>query len=413
MNNARLTHILSGFAWAVGLGLVSIGYFLLSVAFSTSFFFNNGGPDFPALMVWGATWILVVQAAVVVFWTRPLLTFALIELCNYAAIVVFPDRTIVAGVTVLFGAFNVTLRCRRIVWSWAVAIGCALDIATEIATDVHGGVQVNAFVVLLTILRTAGFYIAPVLTGLLIESYRKSAEIAADRERLAREREDALVRGNDAMVSAAIAQERYRMAREIHDVSAHRLSGINLQANAALRLLHRGSGPAVEFIELIRDESERIVRSVNEIVAVLRRSDHETPPNVPPSLGRLDELIAPILRDFPNVDVQTQGDLADLSPTVSFACFRIIQESLSNARKHAPGAAVTVRVTRDQHAVMVEVKNDAPDQPAGRQAGMGGGFGIIGMTERAITLGGTFQSSPTADGGWRTVAVVPVGEGAV
>jgi signal transduction histidine kinase len=394
-------------AWAVVLGIASVGYFLLTIAVGTSFFTHGTGPSVTAASVWGTAAVLAVQPVPLLWRTRrPVLSFWLVFACFLAATAISIDRNLTVSPTLLFAVFSVTARTGTRTWATTAGVAAGLDTAVQLTLGVLYGGALTPVAVLAVLTRVVPTYLAPCLAGLLYGSQRRRAELAAAQAGALRE-------AAEAQTAAAVASERNRMARELHDVAAHHLSGILLQTRAAIRV--RESDPATTgvLLESIRSEGELTMLNLREVIGVLREDgsvEDGAGPGVPaPTLASLPSLIAAVRDLHPELDLAVSGDLGDLSPATSLACFRIIQESLTNARKHAPGGAVSVAVRRDAREVVVEVRNGAatdpaaPEPPARRR-----GYGLVGMRERAAMLGGALDTGPAPGGGWRTLAVIPL-----
>ncbi len=204
-------------------------------------------------------------------------------------------------------------------------------------------------------------------------------------------------------VDQAKAQEREQLARELHDTVAHHVSGIAIQAQAGRAIAATDPERAIEALATIEDAATRTLTELRAIVGVLRTAQHgEFAPQ--PGVGQLKQL-ADHGQAGPRVEVVLAGDLEDLAPAVGAAIYRLAQESVTNARRHARHAAqVTVTVTGDADQVRLTVDDDGSSGPTSRTPG---GYGLVGMGERATVLGGTFHAGPTAGRGWRVEAHLP------
>jgi signal transduction histidine kinase len=393
-------------AWSLLLGVASVGYFLLTIAVGTSFFTHGGGPSVTAASVWGTVAVLAVQPVPLLWRTRrPVLAFWLVFACFLVAEAISIDRNLAVSPTLLFAVFTLTARTGARTWVPTAAAATALDVTGQLVLGVLFGGALTPVAVLAVVTRVVPTYVAPCLGGLLYGSQRRRAELAAAQA-------DALRAAAEAQAAAAVASERNRMARELHDVAAHHLSGILLQTRAAIRVRESDPETTGVLLESIRSEGELTMLNLREVIGVLREDDPAedgTPEVRGPTLASLPSLIAAVRDLHPELDLVVTGDLDDLSPATSLACFRIIQESLTNARKHAPGGAVSVAVRRDAREVVVEVRNAPATDPPGREpAGRRRGYGLVGMRERAAMLGGALDTGPAPGGGWRTLAVIPL-----
>ncbi|TJZ80176.1 sensor histidine kinase [Rhodococcus oryzae] len=203
-------------------------------------------------------------------------------------------------------------------------------------------------------------------------------------------------------IDQAKAREREQLARELHDTVAHHVSGIAIQAQAGRAIAASHPERAVEALAVIEDAATRTLTELRAIVGVLRASqDTEFAPQ--PGVAEVEQL-ATDGRTRPSVEVTLFGEFDDLSPAVGAAIYRLAQESITNARRHARHATqVTVAVTGDADRVRLTIDDDG--SAAGGRAPAG--YGLVGMRERASLLGGTFHAGPAAERGWRVEAVLP------
>ncbi|QZN86843.1 sensor histidine kinase [Cellulomonas sp. C5510] len=389
-------------AWAVLLGVASVGYFLLTIAVGTSFFTHGPGPSVTAGSVWGSVAVLAAQSVPMLWRTRrPVLSFWLVFACFLAATAISIDRNLTVSPTLLFAVFSVTARTRTRTWATTAGVAAGIDTTVQLVLGVMFGGVLTPVAVLAVLTRVVPTYLAPCLAGLLYGSQRRRAELAAAQT-------EALREAAEAQTAAAVASERNRMARELHDVAAHHLSGILLQTRAAIRVRESDPRTTGVLLESIQSEGELTMLNLREVIGVLREDSPVA--GVPaPTLASLPTLLAAVRDLHPELALAVTGDLHDLSPATSLACFRIIQESLTNARKHAPGGAVTVVIQRNPREVVVEVRNAAATDPAPPGAPESRrGYGLVGMRERAAMLGGVLETGPAPDGGWRTLAVIPL-----
>ncbi len=208
-------------------------------------------------------------------------------------------------------------------------------------------------------------------------------------------------------VERAKAQEREQLARDLHDTVAHHVSGIAIQAQAGRAVAATHPDRAVEALATIEDAATRTLTELRGMLGVLR-TPHESERAPQPGLSDVERLASDGGR--PAVTVSLEGDLDDLAPAVGAAVFRLAQESVTNARRHARQATrVAVNVVGAPGAVRVVVEDD------GHGAGgspSSGGFGLVGMEERVTLLGGTFAAGPNGHQGWRVEASLPRTQGA-
>ncbi|WP_243076083.1 sensor histidine kinase [Microbacterium sp. SS28] len=193
--------------------------------------------------------------------------------------------------------------------------------------------------------------------------------------------------------------EREQLARDLHDTVAHHVSAIAIQAQAGATVAESDPDATAEVLRTIEGEASRTLREMRAMVGVLRTSEAaDLAPT--PGFAALRELER---TDAPAVAVRITGDVDSVPPAVSAAVFRLAQEAVTNARRHAPGATrVDVEVAIDDAGVRVRVHDDGE-----AAASVGDGYGLTGMRERAALLGGTCDAGPDSDGGWTVAASLP------
>jgi signal transduction histidine kinase len=217
-----------------------------------------------------------------------------------------------------------------------------------------------------------------------------------------------------------IDEERLRIARELHDVVAHTMSTINVQASAAATVLEDRPDAAAEALAAIRTASKNGLRELRAILNVLRQADDADPTAPAPGLAQLDALVAGANQAGLPTTLIVTGEPVPLPAAIDLAAYRIIQESLTNAIRHAGPATATVALTYREAKLLIEVADTGRGAPvasaradAGQDgAGAGGvwhsGHGMVGMRERAATAGGTFEAGPRREaGGFTVTATLP------
>lgn len=205
-------------------------------------------------------------------------------------------------------------------------------------------------------------------------------------------------------IDQAKLREREQLARELHDTVAHHVSAIAVQAQAGRTLAASHPDRAMAALEIIEEAASRTLDEMRTMVGALREGEE---PDFVPQPGVTD--IARLARrtgDWPRVDVELSGDFDDLAPSVGAAMYRLAQESITNAVRHARHATrISVRVADDDDdCVRLTVRDDGDGSPTGQSSL---GYGLVGMTERATLLGGTLEAGPNPDSGWTVNAVLP------
>ncbi len=223
------------------------------------------------------------------------------------------------------------------------------------------------------------------------------------REDAVQRRADALAREEQERAAAAAVEERRRIARELHDIVAHSLGLVVLQAGAAEQVLDRDPQRAREALTSIRTVGLQAIGEMGTLLGLLR-NDVAAPREPQPSLSDLEGLVAGARAAGLRADVEIEGPRRPLSAAVELSAFRIVQEGVTNALKHSGAARVRVRVCFRDREVEVEVTDDG----AGAGAGFGCRRGLAGLQERVAVFGGQLDVGPRPDGGWGLRAVLPV-----
>jgi signal transduction histidine kinase len=296
-------------------------------------------------------------------------------------------------------------------WAWAVHAGLTFLVA------VRNWPRVMVETVLLSValllgLQAAGGGIGPwrftvivlVLFGLVAAAATGVRATLDGRARLAAQ--EAAIAHERAR--RTILEERARIARELHDVVAHHMSVISIQAEAAPYRVQDPPRELVAALAAIRAGALDGLTELRRLLGVLRAEDDPggTAPAAPqPTLDRLDDLVAAVRTAGLDVTVAVSGDRRPLPEGVELSAYRIVQESLSNVLRHAPGAPARVDLDYEPAALRLRVRNGparhaAPPSP-------GAGHGVLGMRERAAMLGGTLAAAPTPDGGHEVAALLP------
>jgi signal transduction histidine kinase len=210
-----------------------------------------------------------------------------------------------------------------------------------------------------------------------------------------------------SLVEHTARRERARIARELHDVVAHHISMVSVQAETA-RLTTPGMPPAgAQRLSAIGDTARSALTEMRRLLGILREDAHTDPSDrrPQPGLGQLNALLD-AAREASGTGIRliVQGAPVQLDPGVELAAYRIVQEALSNARRHAPGAAVDVELHYTGDVLRVRVRDNGPGPPPGAPEG---NHGLLGMRERAVAVGGDLRTGPAAVGGFVIEATLP------
>ena len=226
-----------------------------------------------------------------------------------------------------------------------------------------------------------------------------------DRQRQTQQRAADAEAGAAQLARRAVADERMRIARELHDVVAHALSVIAVQAGSGRVVIDTDADTARSALSSIEQESRAALDEMRRLLSVLRDDEADGPLEPSPGLDDLETLVASTVRSGLPVEVHLCGERTRMPAGAELAAYRIVQEALTNARKHADATQVEVWVTWRPGALHVEVTDD------GRGAGHPdpGGHGLVGMQERAALYGGWIEVGDRPGGGYRVAASIPCG----
>jgi signal transduction histidine kinase len=234
------------------------------------------------------------------------------------------------------------------------------------------------------------------IMGRIVHAHRQHASGQQDRaERLERDQE--------ARAAQAVTAERSRIARELHDVIAHSLSVIVVQAAAERRVLPAGQQSTAETLDSIEQSGRQAMTELRRLLGLLRKGDGAPSLAPQPGLDGVGDLVAKAREAGVAVNVLTDGDLTGIPRGVDLSAYRIVQESLTNVLKHARARHVEVLLRSRGRCVEIDVTDDGTAAP-----GPGtGGLGLIGMRERVAVYGGTVQAGPLDQGGYQVQAMLP------
>ncbi len=342
-------------------------------------------------------------------------------------------------VLMLLGATALVFR-RRAPWI-VLAATCAFTVVDLVTGEYRGSVVMSAVIALYTVaartnrpttwrvglITMAGLTGVAMLAGPLpwyaqenlgIFAWTGMASAAGDavRSRRAfvdaiRERAERAERTREEEARRRVAEERLRIARDLHDVVAHHIALVNVQAGVAAHVMDKRPDQAKEALSHVRDASRSALNELRATVGLLRQTgDPEAPTEPAPGLARLDDLVETFRHAGLPVEVTVDDAATDLPAGVDLAAYRIIQEALTNVQKHAgAGAKAEVSVIRVGPNAEVTILDDGggeKKEPSGD--GDGGGHGLLGMRERVSALNGRCTAGPRYGGGFRVHAILPV-----
>jgi signal transduction histidine kinase len=333
------------------------------------------------------TIIVLAGGCALAWWrTRPRLA-AVTSLGLFLVAVLLPGWFPDSGLVLFSAAFAVL----ALGWSgraaWVAAVcGAAYFVVFSIAAHIDGVVAA----LMLTV--------PPFLAGTALRLRRETAMRLAERAReLEAERE--------LYAEIAVQHERTRIAGELHDIVGHAISVMVIQAAAGKRLVDQNPARAQDAFAAIAESAREGGRDLVRLLDLLGRG--ESDPRGAPDLDLVEEVVRRAGRSGLNVTCRLQGDRDDVAPPVGQLGFRVVQESLTNALRYAPGAAVRITLTVEpaRRELVLRIENDhVPARPAPIA---GTGRGLLGLRERVVALGGRFSAGETGTGGWTVEARLP------
>ncbi len=346
----------------------------------------------------GAALLLVAVACLALAWRRR--TPAIVLAVSAAAVSVYSllgyvnGASLIAPVLALYAmASQVSFR-RAVI---AAVVTLAVLLAATAANNPFGNISGGGFDLI------PGMVAAALFAGIATANRRAFVASIRDRaEQDARRRVD---------------EERLRIARELHDVVAHTMATINVQAGVAAHVLPTRPEAAAESLQAIKTASKEGLRELRAILNVLRQADDADPTQPAPGTAQLEALIAGARRAGLETTLTLTGAPVSLPGTVDLAAYRIVQESLTNAIRHAGPATAAVSLSYHDDELRIEVTDtgcgppaDGANGPVNKSgtAGKSGGHGLAGMRERAAAVGGTVETGPAPAGGFRVAARLPM-----
>jgi signal transduction histidine kinase len=273
-----------------------------------------------------------------------------------------------------------------------LAVGAAVSLTGLFVASRLAGADLGSSFVVPPLVTTCGLVIGGALGALRFE-----ADTFAERaSELERERDE---RGR-----VAVAEERRRIARELHDVIGHSISVMGVEAGAVRSVLRKDQQREREALLAVERTGREAVGEMRRLIGLLRTEDDGIG-EPSPSLRRVEQLIGEMRDAGLAVRLKVEGDLSLIPPGVDLAGFRIVQEALTNALKHAAHANVEARITCTEHELEIEVTNDGSTQP---MPDGHAGHGLLGMRERTSLYGGELTTGPREGGGFTLHARIPL-----
>ncbi|MFV2085846.1 sensor histidine kinase [Micromonospora sp. LOL_021] len=351
------------------------------------------GLDWPAVVGWSLLAAAPIALRRVVVWPAVLASAAMVAvplLTGHEPVSMALALVILTYTAACWLALRPAVVAAAVLWLPVLTVNAVLPQGTELP-----GISRTYLLFVNGLTMLVAFFI-----GRTVHARRSATRTLAERARVAEENQR-------AAADQAVADERRRIARELHDVVAHHVSVMGVLATGARRVLHRDPAAADEALGTIADTSRSTLREMRRLLDVLRTdaepADAELTPQ--PGLGGIESLVEQIREAGLPVTLRIDGVPGELDPGVTLTLYRIVQEALTNALKHAGAATAEVRLSFGVYWLIVEVfdtgRGPGPDR--GRV-----GHGLVGMRERVALYGGTLRTGPRPGGGFRIYAKLPM-----
>ena len=361
--------------------------------------YDQGSPGHPVPVAPWWAYLLVAVASLALIWRRryPLLVLVI----STGAVVVYTALGYVNGAALLAPAaalftFATLYPARRAI---ATAILTFLAVVTVTALANPFGTFAG------TTIPLPGLFAAVTFAGIAVANRRAYVESIRQRAELAE-------RGREQEVRRRVDAERLRIARELHDVVAHTMATINVQAGVAAHVSPDLPPQVSAALQAIKESSKGGLRELRAILAVLRQVDDNDTTSPTPGLADLDALASGVTAAGLLTTCQVTGTVRPLPPAVDLAGYRIVQESLTNALRHAGPATAVVHIGYGERELCLEVTDTGHGivSTASARDGDGPGHGLIGMRERALAVGGTLRTDQPPGSGFHVTAHLPLEE---
>ena len=362
-------------------------------------------------------------------------------------ILIASDRSGLGSVAVMVVIWYL-VRYRVPGWQIALFANVIAFILVFLMGEVHSGHRWMIAMILLLSVHLLQRYLLPVAVAEYMLGRERLHQALRDKAELLEREKQLFEREERERVERELRTSRNALARDLHDIAGHHLSGVIVSAQAAVALRHKDPERSEQMLQTVQDSARTALADLRQVVGLLRSEDSNVSgredqgedgrrneptlsstesaavtgsqmtrePVLLPALEAVPHLVEESRRRQQRVGYAVNGRPCPLSPLADTAAYRMVQESLANCARHAPGAPCQVRITYQQGCVEIVVSNRRPPNAEARQAGAGskgGGYGLSGMAERAALVGAELVTGPDPDGGWCNRLVIPVPSGSV
>ena len=362
-------------------------------------------------------------------------------------ILIASDRSGLGSVAVMVVIWYL-VRYRVPGWQIALFANVIAFILVFLMGEVHSGHRGMIAMILLLSVHLLQRYLLPVAVAEYMLGRERLHQALRDKAELLEREKQLFEREERERVERELRTSRNALARDLHDIAGHHLSGVIVSAQAAVALWHKDPERSEQMLQTVQDSARTALADLRQVVGLLRSEDSNVSgredqgedgrrneptlsstesaavtgsqmtrePVLLPALEAVPHLVEESRRRQQRVGYAVNGRPCPLSPLADTAAYRMVQESLANCARHAPGAPCQVRITYQQGCVEIVVSNRRPPNAEARQAGAGskgGGYVLSGMAERAALVGAELVTGPDPGGGWRNRLVIPVPPGSV
>ena len=434
---------------AVGLCLLSVLPYIGMVLADPEHISNYGVSSVPwAILV---IVLVITQVAAVMMTARfPYWVLGIVASADLI-ILIASDRSGLGSVAVMVVIWYL-VRYRVPGWQIALFANVIVLNLVFLIGEVHSGQRGMIAMIILLSAHLIQRYLLPVAVAEYMLGRERLHQALRDKAELLEREKQLLEREERERVERELRTSRNALARDLHDIAGHHLSGVIVSAQAAAALRHKDPERSDQMLQTVQDSARTALADLRQVVGLLRsedRSDSQREgqvtdgqqseltsssteataepaavtdsrmarePVLLPSLEAVPRLVEESRRRQQRVGYAVNGRPCPLSPLADTAAYRMVQESLANCARHAPGAPCQVRITYQQGCVEIVVSNRRPPNAEACQAGAGskgGGYGLSGMAERAALVGAELVTGPDPDGGWCNRLIIPVPSGSV
>ena len=430
---------------AVGLCLLSVLPYIGMVLADPEHISNYGVSSVPRAILFIV--LVITQVAAVMMTVRFPYWVLVIVAAADLIVLIASDQSGLGSAAVIVVIWYL-VRYRIPGWQVALFANVIVFNVTFLIGEMYSGQRGIIAIIILLLAHLIQRYLLPVAVAEHMLGREQLHQALRDKAELLEREKQLLEHQERERVEGELRASRNALARDLHDIAGHHLSGVIVSAQAAAALRHKDPERSDQMLQTVQDSARTALADLRQVVGLLRSEDSNVSgredqgedgrrneptlsstesaavtgsqmtrePVLLPALEAVPHLVEESRRRQQRVGYAVNGRPCPLSPLADTAAYRMVQESLANCARHAPGALCQVRITYQQGCVEIVVSNRRPPNAEARQAGAGskgGGYGLSGMAERAALVGAELVTGPDPDGGWCNRLVIPVPSGSV